>query len=381
MVLGVGFVIQDKLTNQNLHQGPTRQGLYPIQPYYDSSPQAYISSSSSQASSSATLWHHKLGHPNATLLQHLVEQFHLPVHKPYHVTCTSCNVAKSHKLPFTLSDYCAANPFELMHMDVRGPAPVPSFRGFRYYLVILDDFTRYLWLYPMHYKSDVKTIVTQFSAFVKTQFHVDIKSFRSDNGGEFINQYLSHLFLEYGLIHQMSCPHTPEQNGRAERAHRHLMETTLTLLHQAGMPVQFWLEALLTSVYLINRLPHSAVKFQIPYTLLYHSALDYSLLRPFGCLHFPWLKPYTTHKLSPKFHPLCILILLWQMLTLSLCLFPFLLFLVATTIPVIPSADNSSTVPPVSLPSSSTTSVPSSVPVTAFSCSPSYGHQIQAWYF
>lgn len=139
----------------------------------------------------------------------------------------------------------------------------------------------------MHYKSDVKTIVTQFSIFVQTQFHRDIQSFRSDNGGEFINQYLSHLFLEYGLVHQTSCPHTPEQNGRAERSHRLLMETTLALLHQAGLPVQFWLKALLTSVYLINRLPHSVVQFQIPYTLQFHTTPDYSLLKPFGCLCFP----------------------------------------------------------------------------------------------
>lgn len=85
-----------------------------------------------------------------------------------------------------------------------------------------------------------------------------------------------------------------------KRAHRHIMETTLTLLHQAQLPVQFWLEALLTSVYLINRLPHFAVNFQIPYTLLYNTVLDYSFLKPFGCLCFPWLKHYVSNKLTPK---------------------------------------------------------------------------------
>lgn len=270
--------------------------MYPIQASSSSSP-----SSSVNALSSTLQWHQKLGHPHSASLQHLVHQFQLPIPKPFHLDCTSCNVAKSHKLPFTLSDFHAQSPFELMHMDVWGPAPVSSFNGFKYYLVIiLDDFTRYIWLFPMHYKSDVKTILTQFCAHVNTQFNCIIKSFRSDNGGEFINKYLCQLFLDYGLIHQTSCPHTPEQNGRAERVHRHLIETTLALLHQAAMPVTFWLEALITSVYLINRLPHSAVHSQIPYTLLFNKAPDYSSLKPFGCLCFPWLKPYISHKLCPK---------------------------------------------------------------------------------
>lgn len=261
----------------------------------------------SNAASSATLWHCKLGHPNATLLQYLAHHLNLPIHKPFHFNCTSCSVNKSHKLPFQLSDSCAKKPFELMHMDVWGPAPVASFRGFKYYLVILDDFSRYLWLFPMQYKSDVQDIVTQFTAYVKTQFHVPVQSFRSDNGGEFINKYLCHLFLEHGLVHQTSCPHTPEQNGRAERSHRHLMETTLTLLHQANMPIKFWMEALLTSVYLINRLPHSAIQNQVLYTLLFNTTPDYMFLKPFGCLYFPWLKPYSPHKLSFKSVP-CVLL-------------------------------------------------------------------------
>lgn len=152
----------------------------------------------------------------------------------------------------------------------------------------------------MHYKSDVQKIVTQFTAYVKTQFHVSIKFFRSDNGWEFINRYLCHLFLEHGLIHQTSCPNTSKQNGRVERSHRHLMETTLALFYQAHLPIQFGMEALLTSLYLINKRPHSAIQFQVPYTMLFHALLDYAFLKPFGCLCYPWLKVYVSHKLSPS---------------------------------------------------------------------------------
>lgn len=102
------------------------------------------------------------------------------------------------------------------------------------------------------------------------------------------------------MEHQTTCPHTSEQNGVVERKHRHLIETTITLLLQAHLPSNFWLEALTTAVYLANRMPHSTLKFQVPYTLLFQSKPNYHFLKPFGCSCFPWLKPYVANKLQPR---------------------------------------------------------------------------------
>lgn len=95
---------------------------------------------------------------------------------------------------------------------------------------------------------------------VSTQFGCAIKAFSSDNGGEFINKYLASFCDKLGIVHQTSCPHSPK-HGIAERKHRHLIETTITLLHQARLPTSFWLETLLTTVYLVNRLPTSSLNF------------------------------------------------------------------------------------------------------------------------
>lgn len=209
-------------------------------------------------------------------------------------------MAKSHKLKFPLSITHASFPFQLVHADVWGPSPIPSFQGFRYYLLLIDDCTRYSWFFPLHYKSQVKTKLAEFKAFVCTQFQTSIQIIRSDNGGEFLNNYLLSLFLNAGLLHQTTCPYTPEQNGVVERKHRHLIETTVTLLHQLGLPFKLWLEALLTFVYLTNRLPQSTLNFQVPYKLLYHTSPDYYSLKVFGCACYPWLKPYTPHKLWAK---------------------------------------------------------------------------------
>lgn len=248
--------------------------------------------------SSAMLWHRRLGHPSPPLFHALINQLSLPISKSVMLNCSCCNMAKSHKLQFPLSISKTTAPFQLVHMDVWGPAPIPSNKGFRYYLLVIDDFSRYSWLFPVHYKSEVKQKIAEFKSYVSTQFHTSIKIVRSDNGGEFVNHFLLHLFLSTGVLHQTSCPHTPEQNGVVERKHRHLIETTITLLLQAKMPSIFWLEALTTAVYLANRLPHSSLKFQVPFSVLFNTSPNYLALKPFGCCCYPWLKPYVPHKLA-----------------------------------------------------------------------------------
>lgn len=137
-------------------------------------------------------------------------------------------------------------------------------------------FARYSWLFPMHYKSEVKYKVSAFKAYVQNQFGTSIQTVRSDNGGEFINHFLLHLFISTGVVHQTTYPHTLEQNGLVERKHRHLIETAITLLLHASLPITFWLEALTTVVYLANCLPHTSLKFQVPYVLCTKPLLSHS---------------------------------------------------------------------------------------------------------
>ncbi|MCH82453.1 retrovirus-related Pol polyprotein from transposon TNT 1-94, partial [Trifolium medium] len=92
---------------------------------------------------------------------------------------------------------------------------------------------------------------------VELQYNFPIKSVQTDGGGEFrpFTQFLNPL----GIIHRLTCPHTHHQNGSVERKHRHIVETGLTLLTQANLPLKFWDHAFLTATYLINR-PYSTQK-------------------------------------------------------------------------------------------------------------------------
>jgi len=98
---------------------------------------------------------------------------------------------------------------------------VPSFDGNRFYLILVDEYSRYIWLFPIHRKSDVVIIFPSFLKQMETQFDAHVKIFQSDGDSEFVNQSLQNLFKTNGIIHRISCPGTPEQNGLAERRHRH----------------------------------------------------------------------------------------------------------------------------------------------------------------
>lgn len=83
-----------------------------------------------------------------------------------------------------------------------------------------------------------------------------------------------------------------------QREHRHITETGLSLLAQSHLPSSYWVDAFLTSVYLINRLPTPILENQSPYFTLFQKHPDYSLLKTFGCACYPLLRPYTPHKLA-----------------------------------------------------------------------------------
>jgi transposase InsO family protein len=87
------------------------------------------------------------------------------------------------------------------------------------------------------------------------QFDSIIKQFQSDNGGEYTSNQFKHYLSQNGIFHRLTCLHTSQQNGIAERKHRHVVKLGLTLLAQLGLPSKHWIDSFLTSVYLIDRLP------------------------------------------------------------------------------------------------------------------------------
>lgn len=145
-------------------------------------------------------------------------------------------------------------------------------------------------------KTDVLPIFNSFKIMVETQFNTRIKSLQTDGGTEF--KPLSSVLSSSGMLHKIYCLYIPQQNGSVERKNRHLVEVGLSLLAHSSVPQVYWSYAFQTAVFLINRLPTPVLDFKSPYSLLYGKSHMYNLLKTFGCLCFPYLRPYNDHKLQ-----------------------------------------------------------------------------------
>jgi hypothetical protein len=292
------YFVKDNHTGLTLLAGKSEGGLYPIHLNSFSVNKQHALTALLGVKTSAAVWHSRLGHTSPQVLSQLLHQFSLPVSGVKHLdgVCEPCQLGKSKQLPFQASTRISSCPLDLIHSDVWS-CSTKSMNGCQYYVLFIDDFSRFTWLYPIHNKSDVFSIFVKFKSIVENQFSCSIKQFQSDGGGEFISNQFKNFFANNGIFHRISCPHTPQQNGLAERKHRHIMEMGLSLLAQSHLAPIFWVDAFLTSIFIINRLPTSILGNVSPYFKLLNKSPDYSLFRSFGCSCFPLLRPYSTNKL------------------------------------------------------------------------------------
>ncbi len=103
---------------------------------------------------------------------------------------------------------------------------------------------------------------------------------------------------QHDIHHRKTCPYTSQQNGLAERKLRHILETGLALLAHLGLSNKIWIDAFLTSVFVINYFPTIFLNNFSPYEKLFNTSLEYTNLRLFECKCFPLFRPCTFHKLE-----------------------------------------------------------------------------------
>ncbi|RWR76373.1 putative polyprotein [Cinnamomum micranthum f. kanehirae] len=301
-----GFCIKDKASGKTLFRGQSKNGLYPFPirrlPTHSNNDghAAFVGERVT-----ASIWHSRLGHPASAVFQHLASAFQLPVDGSSKLSsiCTPCQMGKSKKLPFSISSSISSNPLDLIHCDLWGSSPELSISGYSYYVSFIDDCTKYVWFYPLATKSQTFVTFLKFKAYVENMLSTTIKAFQSDGGGEFMSNRFQNFLTSHGIAHRVSCPHTPEQNGVAERKHCHIVEMGLTLLATSHMPLQYWVEAFNTAGFLINRLPTKVLNNKSPWECLFNRSPNYCFLHTFGCLCFPWLRPYNKNKLEFRSRP------------------------------------------------------------------------------
>jgi hypothetical protein len=178
---GSSYSVQDNLTEVVLLQGPSDNGLHPI-PLYSLKSKHLNQWKGLTAhlgvKTSYMVWHQRLGNPSPAVFQQLLKNQHLPLSGLIDRTrvCESCQLGKSKQLPFFESNWVSTKPLELIHSDV-WTSSIASLSGCKFYVLFIDDYSRFTWLYPILNKSDVYASFVKFKLFAENLFSTTIKQF------------------------------------------------------------------------------------------------------------------------------------------------------------------------------------------------------------
>lgn len=152
---------------------------------------------------------------------------------------TVCCEGKQSRLPFSHIGKRSTDLLEIVHADVCGPMEVKSINGSRYFLLLVDDFSRMSFAYFLKSKCDVFSCFKQFMSMVENQKGKQIKCLRTDNGGEFCGSEFEGFLKRVGILHQKTNPYRPERNGLCERLNRTIVEKARCLLFDANLERDF----------------------------------------------------------------------------------------------------------------------------------------------
>lgn len=241
---------------------------------------------SSECNSAKTIealsnWHCKLAHQNVSYIKQFLRKNNIDF-LDEKIVCEQCLSGKQHRLPFYESESRATEPLELVHTDICGPMEEESLGGARYFLLLKDDFTNYRYIYFLKNKFEVKKHLENFISLAERETGYKVKVLRSDNGLEFVNKEIKELMETRGIRHQRSVVYTPQQNGRAERENRTLVEAARTMIQGQKLIKNLWAEAINTATFVLNRTGVSSKKNITPYELWHKKQVNPNMFKNFG---------------------------------------------------------------------------------------------------
>ena len=164
-------ILQDLATRRMIGLGKQRDGLYYLSALVTNNPVNPTIQTTKQPTcnltiSSTDLWHHRLGHASSPCLSFIAKNF-LNFSIRSNNACHICPLAKQSRLPFSTSSISSIKPFEIIHCDIWGRYRHPSLTGAHYFLTIVDDFSRFTWIFLMRHKNEAQTLLKQFFTFVQ----------------------------------------------------------------------------------------------------------------------------------------------------------------------------------------------------------------------
>ena len=202
--------------------------------------------------------------------------------------CPACVQGKMQRTPFGDSEHRAKEKLEEVHCDLAGKMHITSKQGSNYALVIIDDYSRYTWVFGLKSKADVATQFRAWMAMAERQSSHQLKSLRTDKGGEFHPLTFLNELTDLGVIKKDTEAFSPQQNGVVEKANKDLIGQAKASLASACLPPRWWEYALLYVCWVKNRVITTALKgenrFKTPHEMWTGEKPNISMAKPFGCM-------------------------------------------------------------------------------------------------
>jgi hypothetical protein len=214
--------------------------------------------------------------------------------------CKGCALGKNVKKPFPSSNNRSKEILDLIHSNVFSPMLVRSLGGSIYYVIFIDDYLRKTWLYLLKSKDEVFNKFQEFKAEIENLTNNNIKTLRTDNGGEYTSKEFVAFCKSTGIRRELIVPHNPQQNGVAERKNISIEETIKALLNDQGLSMFLWGEASTTTIYVQNRIPHCILKDMTPEESFSGNKPNVENLRIFGCHVYSHIPKDKRNKLEPS---------------------------------------------------------------------------------
>lgn len=249
-------------------------------------------------------WHRRYGHIGFGGLEKLIKSnvvngLDRNIQFPKLNFCEPCINGKMTRIPFGTRTK-SNRILEIIHSDICGPITPETHDGHKYFITFIDDFSNFVIVYLLKHKNEAFEAFCEYVKMTQAMFNCNISKLRCDNGGE----YTSKQFIDYcksnGIILDYTVPYTPQQNGKAERMNRSLVERSRAMISESNVPKEFWGEAIRTVAYIMNRAITADVSDTTPAEIWYQKKPDVSNLRIFGTVVYSHVEKQFRDKFDCK---------------------------------------------------------------------------------
>lgn len=283
-----GCVVKNRKTGEIVMVGKREGNLYVYE--RTKAGQIYFANQL-KAPTKAEIMHKRMGHINyhdLYNLQRMAEGITMEKNAE-HSDCIACIKSKTTRRHFASSNSHAQKVGELVHSDLGFINVEAIHNGATMFVLFVDDASRYITVFLLNRKSETGACFMQYDKLCLNRTGRHVQVLRSDGENVFFNEAMTEYCLENGIKQQSSTKQTSQQNGRAERPIRTIVEMTHALLAERNLDLDMWGFALECAVYTKNRSPHSALRNQTPYEVMYGKVPNLSLMRIFGTIAYMYI--------------------------------------------------------------------------------------------